>query len=194
VKRSVLALLFLSACALYEPAPTPPERPTPPTTCHRTFYASPEFTMEERIGLERAAMRWNAIATEQFCIVDGNGSWASHTINRVEYGGEHWRSVSDQFHGVDWLGVHYGSNDSIGIVSGLGFEMFEVVSLHELGHAHGLGHTPPPSVMHASAGTALDFTGNDLAECARVGACLSGDASAPVVLEHSDEVNILTIL
>jgi hypothetical protein len=166
LKAAWFLLLGLVSCSAAEPA-----KPRPPANCDRVWYASPTFPASEREALEQAAARWNAIAREQFCVVDGDGSYGANAILRIEYGGEYWRSLSAHFGGANVLGVHYGENDSIGIVDNLTAESFMLVALHEFGHAHRLSHTPAPAIMHAHVGTATDFTPLDFEECHRVGAC-----------------------
>ncbi len=170
-----LAAFLFGACAEHHGAPLPPI-PEPPPGCERTFVVSPAFLPEERDALERAVTRWNRVAIEQFCLTDGTGEAIEHGIFRIEYGGTYWKGLSAYFGGANILGVHFGESDQIGIVDTLGMDTFELVALHELGHAHGLAHTPPPSIMAASVGSASDFTSIDMGECRRVGACDGGDS------------------
>jgi hypothetical protein len=149
-------------------------------SCDRTFLVSSDFPPDERAALQRAASRWNEIAIEQFCLqvtdeeIDGEDSRA---IFRIPYKGEYWQKVSASMGGVDFIGIYWGW-DLIGIVDSMPIDQFERVALHEFGHAHGLGHTEAPSIMHAYDGTASDFTANDIAECKRVGACASDVAAS----------------
>lgn len=141
----------------------------------REFVVSPEFTSKEREALERAASRWNSFATEKFYLRSAkDGEWAEdskHGIYRIPYLGDHWKRLSKNEHGQNVVGSYVRFNDQITIVDGLDIDFFELVAMHELGHAHGLDHAPAPAVMHAVAGTSNNFTSNDLAECQHVGAC-----------------------
>lgn len=182
MKRLVLALTaLLSACLIPDEKSLAP----PDGTC-RTFVVAPEFTEAERAALERAVVRWNAIAIEPFCLRDGAPGEAEVTDNgvfRVRYRSEYWQQISARLGGSDWWGVHFGARThQIGIVDILGIDVFELVALHEFGHAHGLVHTGPPAIMTPGVGGTFDFTEIDMAECRRVGACASGDgaAAAPV--------------
>lgn len=174
----VAALLaFLAACA------APVEKPKSPRdggSCDRTFIVSSDFPSREKEALQRAASRWNEIAIEQFCLAEadepfGPDDMPMRGIFRMKREGEFWKSLSDSHGGATIIGVHFGESDQIGFVDDLSETDFELVALHEFGHAHALGHVAAPAIMHASIGTAWDFTSNDLAECQRVGACLKED-------------------
>lgn len=173
----VALVAFLAACA------APVEQLKPPHqggSCDRTYIVSSDFPSQEKEALQRAADRWNEIASEQFCLAESNEAFGPETtpsrgIFRIEHGGAFWKSLSDKNGGSDVIGVHFSERDQIAIVDSLSPADFELVALHELGHAHGLGHVAAPAIMHASIGTASDFTSNDLAECQRVGACLKED-------------------
>lgn len=176
----VAALLaFLAACA----APVESPKPSPRRdggSCDRTFIVSSDFPAREHEALQRAADRWNEIAVEQFCLAQAEESLVppnmpSRAVFRMKHGGEYWQSLSDSHGGIDVIGVHLGDSDQIGFVDDLSEADFELVALHEFGHAHDLGHVAAPAIMHASIRTASDFTSNDLAECQRVGACLKED-------------------
>jgi hypothetical protein len=144
----------------------------PPGPCDRTFFVAPGFSPEERQAIDRAIDRWNAIAIDQYCAIDMGLPVDIHTIRRVEAGSPEYKRMSASLGGVQFYGVYFGGTfGSIVVVSGLPVGVFEAVMLHELGHAHGLDHTPAPSIMHVHQGTAYDFTHNDIAECKRVGAC-----------------------
>ncbi|MBX3218907.1 MAG: matrixin family metalloprotease [Labilithrix sp.] len=143
--------------------------PSPPSPCDRTYSVSSDFSSDERTALERANERWAEIAVAQFCLVDGDAS--RKTIRRIPYGSAEWQELSRSFGGLNILGVYRGADDSITIVDSLALDLFELVALHELGHAYGLGHVDAPAIMHAAIGTATDFTPNDMTECRRVGAC-----------------------
>jgi len=164
VKALVVALLLLLvACSAAIRSPYDSDG-----GCGRTFHVSAAFTQGERAALESAVARWNEIADEQFCLDDGDGN-DEHGVFRLE--GQELENLRADFKS-DVIGVFYHEGGRIGIVANLPLDVFEVVALHEFGHAHGLQHTPPPSIMNAVVGTADDFTDNDLAECRRVSACL----------------------
>lgn len=174
----VALVVFLAACAAPVERPLPP-RPRP-SDCDRTFTVSSAFSEKEKDAIERAALRWNAIAVEQLCVEKGNEAFDQTNapprgIFRIERNGEYWRSLSESHGGANILGVHFGDSDVIAIIDTLSDADFELVALHEFGHALRLGHVPAPAIMHASIGTATDFTPNDLAECQRVGSCLKED-------------------
>lgn len=161
--------------------------------CDRTFLVSSEFSPEERAALDRAAARWNEIAIEQFCLQDTaeeiNGD-DSRAIFRIPYKGEYWQEISASMGGLDFIGI-YWPWDLIGIVDSMPIDQFERVALHEFGHAHGLGHTDAPSIMHAYEGTASDFTDKDIAECKRVGACEADSVASSSEEERRPSVWVL---
>ncbi len=177
MKPSLTLLLVIAAACSASPQDEPQAAPQDaghdaplPSTCDREFVVSPAFPPEERAMLEAAVVRWNAIATERFCLRVGEADGVRHGITRIPYRGEQWQQLSKTLGGADVLGVHYG-NDQIGIVDVLDEVSFPLVALHEFGHAHGLGHIEAPAIMYYGIGTAFDFTALDMAECRRVGAC-----------------------
>ena len=145
--------------------------PPNPNGCDKTYLVAPGFSDDERAALNRANQRWNAIANRHFCLEDAPSAADEHSIRRIPYQGPEWQAISKDFGGSNVLGVYTGRADNIVIIDGMTNSLFELVALHELGHAHGLGHVASPGIMHDSVGTANDFTPNDLAECSRVGAC-----------------------
>jgi hypothetical protein len=170
---SALLWLALQGCA--PDHLEPPYHEGPHGRCDREYLVVPnEFTTDERASLERAVSRWNAIASEKFCLVDGGTHDGEHTISKVEVGSPEWESIAKDFSAAV-IGVYSSGTDNVIVMSGLGPETFEVVALHELGHAHGLDHVSPPGIMSAQIDGSLDFMPNDLAECRRVGACPSAD-------------------
>ncbi len=160
----------MTACAGFVP-PQPTD-----TRCDRLFYVSRAFTATEQAALTRATTRWNEIASEKFCTQVVSEAQERHWIYRIPYKGPTWQEISDRLKGADVLGVYYGTTDRIGIVDGMNDGLFELVALHELGHAHGLDHTARPAIMHGASGTTADFTPIDLAECRRVLACVADES------------------
>lgn len=154
MKALILAVMSLALGACFVPQGRAESR------CDRAFTVRPGFTVPQRRELEAAVTRWNYIAEEQFCIVEGYSTKSyiyPRTIEEVEGG---WR-----------VGYYVSEDDSVGVVTTLSLPDFGEIALHELGHAHGLDHAPAPAVMHYAAGTSKVFTDNDIAECQRVGAC-----------------------
>jgi hypothetical protein len=217
---AVVACLLAFVACLVPPDPEVPSCTTFPVdagidadasnattcSCDNVFYVTPEFPDAERAALARAVARWNKIAVKKFCLADKTSSNHddAHTVYRIQYRGPEWQEISKSFGGADVLGIYHScscrNDDRIGIVDVLGPDLFELVALHELGHAHGLAHTPAPSIMHEGVGTANNFTDIDLAECRRVGACAAGDAGAgassrapePCPLSHAGKGFMLT--
>lgn len=171
----VLALVVV-ACTI------PPNTSSWDPACERTFGVSSDFPLTEKQALDRAVVRWNAIATEKFCLQDVSKELAEnrpHGVFRIQYGSEYWKDIAK---GRDVLGMHWSTSDQIGIVDVLSTELFEVVALHEFGHAHGLKHTQAPAIMYSAAGTAEDFTDLDREECKRVGACPQTEREVQVLV------------
>ncbi len=168
----LMAMLLVASCSSI------PKR-EPPGSC-RMFVVAPEFTAEEHAALQRSLDRWNDRAAEPFCMRDATASGEAenteHGVFRIAYHSPYWYEISKNVGGANFIGIHWGNTDQIGIVDTLSADTFELVALHEFGHAHGLRHTEPPSIMCAFIGTATDFTENDDRECRRVGACSSETA------------------
>ncbi len=158
-----LICLVFASCA-------PTKEAKGPGVCEHVYFVSSGFDDLERERIERANDRWNVLGTAQTCLAPGENVQGG--VKRIEYQGPEWQELSRQFGGLNVLGVYRRATDSITIVSGLPLDTFELVALHELGHARGLAHvTGGPAVMNAGIGAASDFTVLDVAECQRVGAC-----------------------
>lgn len=146
----------------------------------RTFVASPLFSEQQYAAIRRASQRWNRIAVEQTCIVRDvvDPRYDQHVIFPIAEGSAYWHQLELR-HGPFW-GIYFDNADAIGVIDSLApISVFETVALHEIGHALlGLQHIPPPAIMASYAGTADDFTENDITECFRVHAC-KPDASVP---------------
>lgn len=181
-----IATLAVACVADTHPIDYTPKR-TPPGECGRTFVVAPEFTADERHALESSVERWNNVAIERFCLRDakqGEAEQTTHGVFRIAYKSPYWEQLSKNFGGANLIGVHFGGSDQIGIVDALAPDVFEVVAVHEFGHARGLRHVSPPAIMAAIAGSAFDFTDNDMSECRRVGACESdGDSEHPTAMD-----------
>jgi hypothetical protein len=143
----------------------------------------------------RAVDRWNAVAIEPFCLRDsptpGEAEKSEHGVFRMVRGSDFWKKMVESTGLPNVLGVHRGSTDQIIIVGTDGdTDLFELIALHEFGHAHGLRHVGPPALLCSWVGSASDFTPNDMAECRRVGACEgdSGEAAEPADLEPGDQI------
>jgi hypothetical protein len=155
----------------------PQDEPLPADhrVCGRTFQISSRFTDEERRMIDRGIERWNVLTFERLCVAplapELDKPETERRVFPVVYYSDEWAKLSDAFNGMNIIGAHFGATDEIALVTGIDDEVFETTILHELGHAHGLGHVPPPAIMYADAGTAWDFTENDLSECRRVKAC-----------------------
>ena len=174
--------LWLALCGLFcgcvSPTPLPPVVPG----CDAVYAVLPGFANSERAGLVRANERWNAFGNKTYCLVDAAPGDSEHTIRSIHYGGPEWQQVSKDFGGANILGLYIGKADNIVIVDSMSPDLFELVALHEFGHARGLDHVDAPGIMHAGIGTATDFTSNDLLECVRVGACGTSAFVEPVEL------------
>jgi hypothetical protein len=147
----------------------------PPAVCERTFFVRPGFSEEQRARIDRATRRWNSIADEKFCTLD-NDSAEGPEILPLAYPSEEYDRLRDYFK-TDYTGAHWkawGSNneqhDVIVIRVDIDDDMFEVTAMHELGHAHGLGHIEEPGIM-SNQEFRYTITVGDLKECRRVGAC-----------------------
>lgn len=153
----------------------------PSKECGTTFAVSPAFSAEERVAIDRAMLRWNGIAEVRFCTRFSASKlpadYSEPILEKIEYGGEIWQKLAKDFHG-NVYGVHLTIPERIYVVDSLDPATFEIVVLHELGHAHGLWHTDSPAIMHAKLDGTADFTSNDIAECERVGACNPSDVAA----------------
>jgi hypothetical protein len=174
--RSALSLLFvvLFACVVPvdrggpAPEPEPVSEPNP-DPCDSTFYVSDEFTDAEIAAIHRANARWNDYGIAQNC-VEPRADETERAIYRLQHGSDQWRKMSKDF-GGEILGAFQGSSGSIWIVGDLEPELFELVALHEFGHARGLAHVDGVGVMSPGVSGVYDFTGLDLEECRRVSAC-----------------------
>lgn len=164
MNRTLLLLLALSAgCAV------PAGRPAPPC---ELFALSTDFTPTERSAVHTAVERWNARSELTICLKlqeTGAPLTAERAIVRVTRGSEDWATVETTH--PDFAGFMEPHRRTITIVGELGLVTTTRVTLHEIGHAFGLEHTPAPSIMHEWDGTADDLTEIDIVECRRVGAC-----------------------
>lgn len=112
------------------------------------------FTDQQSLDIRRAADKWNTVTVRDVRFASqGDGDWlilpASVTENRLGYAQSKRRLIR-----INPL----TPNDEI-----------YVVSLHELGHALGLGHVKS-GVMDPDHQT-TEFSDEDMAECKRAGAC-----------------------
>lgn len=117
-----------------------------------TVTIDPSFTNEQRAELERAADAWNQVAVRHIRFVDA-GEYL--ILPALVPGG--------------WLGYTQRGRALVRVSPATPESEVYAVALHELGHVLGLEHTTR-GVMDPRRQT-VDFSAEDMVECARVGAC-----------------------
>jgi hypothetical protein len=153
---SVLALaLLVASCA--------PEKPS-------MYWGLPAGMVPEQVArFEKNCERWNFVAIQQQYIARDE----SDVTRRVFF-----RLPEHMTNGADANGEYIAASQSINVAWDLPLDDFEIVMLHEQGHALGLAprdHVPAPAVMSANATMAepgvIALTAGDIEECRRVKAC-----------------------
>jgi hypothetical protein len=124
-----------------------------------TWALPADMLPEERAAFGEACERWNAVAVVQQSADEHAGT------HRVEM-----RLPQHMQNGPTTAAEYNREEQRMRIARGLTRTQVLAAVLHEQGHALGLGHIAA-GVMAPKGGDVVEFSGGDLAECRRVGAC-----------------------
>jgi hypothetical protein len=124
-----------------------------------TWTLPADMLPEERAAFGEACERWNAVAVVQQSADEHAGSY------RVEM-----RLQQHMHNGPTTAAEYNRSEQRMHIARGLARAQFLTAVMHEQGHALGRGHVDA-GVMAPNGSDSAEFSGGDLAECRRVGAC-----------------------
>jgi hypothetical protein len=146
-----------------------PRAKSAPGICDRIYIVSAEFTPAERAHIERANERWNIFGIEHYCLTTGEN--VIHGIRKLHAGSPEQIEMS-QAAGSNVQGSYTRELDRVFLIDNAATaELFEQITLHELGHSRGLKHVGGKAVMSGESGQAYEFTEADFRECVRAGAC-----------------------